>query len=171
MLTSYDNLSIKSTLLWQRRCQICVLKGKISLFSIRISPKSFRNQDVKVRKAFYCAIKSRLGTDHVDEWSGKRLCVALTFVIKNGSTEKDIDNMSKILLDALHKVFYENDRAVDHLDAVKIRTDDSEEFVLLRIMETDLNEHNDVNDKTFKHGWGGQQPINLSDYMGTKEKI
>ena len=111
------------------------------------------------------AIQTKLGSDHLKEWNGKRLCLSLTFIVNNGSTEKDIDNMSKILMDAFHDVFYKNDRYVDHLDSLKIRSDSNEEFILFRLMESDINEHRDVTTVEYSHGWAGQEVLDLDEYI------
>ena len=164
-MTNYNNLSEKANILWQRPCRVCSPKTPLSMFSIRSTPLSYRNQDVKIKEAFVNAIQTKLGSVHLKEWNKKRLCLSLTFIVNNGRTEKDIDNMSKLLMDAFHDVFYKNDRYVDHLDSLKIRSDSNEEFILFRLMESDINEHRDVTTVEYSHGWAGQEVLDLDDYI------
>jgi len=164
----YNNLSEKANILWQRSCHVCSAKTPILMFSIRVTPLSCRNQDSKIKKAFMKAIQTKLGGTHLGAWNGKRLCLSLTFIVNNGNTEKDIDNMSKILMDAFHDIFYNNDRNVDHLDSLKIRSNNNEEFILFRLMESDINEHLDVIKVEYSHGWAGQEVLDLDDYIENK---
>jgi Holliday junction resolvase RusA-like endonuclease len=168
---TYENLTAKERVLSQRRCPICSSPdNNIVEFTINASPASFRNQSSSLKKCFMKEIKERIGSEHIKRWENLRICLKLTFVVPNGRSEKDIDNMSKIIMDAFHDVIYKNDRTVDHLDALKLRHDSEEEYINFGITESKINDNDDAEVKEFKHGWAGQNRVNLKECIKEEEK-
>jgi hypothetical protein len=72
--------------------------------------------------------------------------------------------MAKAILDAIKNVLFGDDRRIDHLNIIRIKSPD-EEFVYLNIRETRLNEHDDVLFPQMLHSWAGAQPLNLEDFL------
>lgn len=160
----YANLSNKVNLIWQRHCQICEVQYPVELFSIRLTPISFRT-DKKTRKAYYIAIESRFSKKAPTLFKKTKLCLSVTFVINRKRSAIDVDNMTKIFLDSLHSFVFDNDSQVEHLDTVKFMSDDNDEFILFRVMQTNINTHIDVEDKKFSHDWAGAIQLKIDDFI------
>jgi len=94
-----------------------------------------------------------------------RLCVALTFVMADGKTKSDLENLSKNLLDALQGFAYRNDKQIDHLDLLRIHSHCAETFIAVRIAATDIDGAQDVIDAEFPLAWIGPPPVDLSKYL------
>jgi hypothetical protein len=63
--------------------------------------------------------------------------------------------MAKILMDALKGVIMEDDRYVDHLRLTRLANNGGEEYVYVRISNSNLNDHSDVAGNVLLHEWGG----------------
>jgi hypothetical protein len=72
--------------------------------------------------------------------------------------------MAKALLDAIKNVLFGDDRKIDHLNIIRIKSP-GEEFVYLNIRETRLNDHDDVLFPQMSHSWDGSEALNLEDFM------
>ena len=71
-------------------------------------------------------------------------CMSLTFVLNRAHRERDIDNMSKALIDATSRAMGFDDKHIHHLDAVKLMSPDVEEYVRIRLARSFVNVHDDV---------------------------
>ena len=93
-----------------------------------------------MREAFKRAITADLERKHFDfsEFAQQTAMRRLTFVVADGRRTADVDNLAKNLLDALQGFAYDNDRQVDHLDLVRLRSRSTEEFMTVRIACTDM---------------------------------
>jgi len=163
------SLSEKIMSLAQHHCPLCTIhEGGLPthVMSIRIPPISKQSAArVKGRRAaFERAIKHRFANkndpfpDHIS------ICLLIVFVVKATGAQKDLDNMAKALLDAIKNVLFGDDRRVDHLNIIRVKSP-GEEFVYLNIRETRLNDHDDVLFPQMLHSWGGSEALNLEDFM------
>lgn len=139
----------------------------VSKHTVRITPISRQASESKpgTFNAFQAAFVKRFSEHPVDIGKTGRLCIALTFVLSARKPDRDVDNMSKAILDAFSRAVGFNDRFVHHLDVVKLIFPCTEEYVFIRIAPSALNEHGDVVAPGFHHSWAGMQPIELADYM------
>jgi Holliday junction resolvase RusA-like endonuclease len=166
-----SNITIKMQHLMQRKCQQCVIYEKVPFifFFLRISPSSHQSNTTEMRRAFRLAIQEdleRKGFDFSDFYNS-RLCVALTFVMANGKTKNDVDNLAKNLLDALQGFAYRNDQQIDHLDLLRVNSGTEETFVAIRMAVTDIGEMVDVINPEFPLAWIGSGPVDLARFLPT----
>lgn len=163
------SLSSKITSLAQHHCPICTIHEgglPIHVISIRIPPIS-KQAAARVkgrRAAFESAIKHRFAGKSAPFPEHISICLLIVFVVKATGAQKDLDNMAKALLDAIKNVLFGDDRRIDHLNILRIKSP-GEEFVYLNIRETRLNEHTDVLIPQMLHSWAGAEELNLEDFM------
>lgn len=163
------SLSSKAFLLAQHHCPICTTHEDsfpARVFSIRIPPVSKQAAAKKKgrREAFERAIKHRFADNSTPFPEHISICLLIVFVVKATGAQKDLDNMAKALLDAVKNVLFGDDRKIDHLNILRIKSP-GEEFVCLNIRETRLNDHDDVLSPQMLHSWAGTKPLNLDDFM------
>jgi Holliday junction resolvase RusA-like endonuclease len=133
---------------------------------IRISAISGQSSKARIKKAFKNAIKYRLQRhESIPFKLNQKLCVHIVFVMGKNSRNKDVDNMTKPLLDALQGILFENDRDIDHLSVLKIRIDDDEDYTILNIAPTFVNNHDDVVIPSLHHGWAGAEFLDLQTFI------
>lgn len=135
-------------------CPICRTEnGSPRFIPLKINPESKQAlARIKgLRAAYEKAIKSAFAEKEMSFLRCEKLCVLVVFILGNGNKEKDLDNMSKAMMDALQKSLFANDADIDHLNLFKIRHENPDSFVYINIRRTDLNEHYDVLIKKFDH--------------------
>jgi len=163
------SLSSKITSLAQHHCPICTIHEgglPIHVMSIRIPPIS-KQAAARIkgrRAAFERAIKHRFAEKTAPFPEHISICLMIVFVVKATGAQKDLDNMAKALLDAIKNVLFGDDRRIDHLNILRIKSP-GEEFVYLNIRETRLNDHTDVLFPKMLHSWAGAEALNLEDFM------
>lgn len=163
------SLTAKISSLAQFHCPICATKDglfPVHTIPIRITPVSKQaiSQVPKKRAAFERAIRHRF-KDHKNPFPPDRaICLLIVFVVKAKGAQKDLDNMAKAIVDALKNVLFGDDRRIDHLNIIRIKSPD-EEFVYLNIRQTELNEHNDVLVPRMLHSWAGAEVLSLEDFI------
>jgi Holliday junction resolvase RusA-like endonuclease len=163
------SLSSKVFSLAQFHCPICATKAglfPVHVIPIRIPPVSKQaiGQKPKRRAAFERAIRHRFRdteTPFEPNWS---ICLLIVFVVKGKGVQKDLDNMAKAIIDATKNVLFGDDRQIDHLNIIRIKSPD-EEFVYLNIRQTTLNQHEDVLCPQMLHSWAGAEALNIDDFM------
>jgi Holliday junction resolvase RusA-like endonuclease len=164
-----SNTAIKVQHLMQRKCQQCVIYEEVPfiLFFIRIPPTSHQSNDTEIKKAFRLAMREELERKAFDfsDFYDARLCVAVTFVMANGKTKNDVDNLAKNLLDALQGFAYRNDQQIDHLDLMRVNSGTTETFIAVRIATTNIGGLSDVINPEFPFSWIGPGPVDLSKYL------
>ena len=72
--------------------------------------------------------------------------------------------MAKAILDATKTILFEDDMEIDHLNLIKIQQG-TEDYIVINIRKSKLNQHRDVIFKTLAHGWAGQKLLDLKDFM------
>jgi Holliday junction resolvase RusA-like endonuclease len=164
-----QSLSSKVNLLSQYHCPICKAENQfpIEIIPIRISAisKQAMAKKPKYRIAFEKAISSKFKKRTIDFKKGEKLCILVVFILGKQNRNKDLDNMSKAIMDALEGKLFENDMDIEHLNLLKIRHDGDEDYVTINIRRTDLNKHRDVLFKKMAHGWAGAEFLNLEEFL------
>lgn len=169
----YGTLTEKATTLSQRSCQVCsgLLPNEQQLpryfLSIRIEPESRQALDSVNWFAFQSAIRSRFTANNYDLSTSRHLCIALTFVLSNARPDRDVDNMAKALLDAFSRALGFDDKNVHHLDLLKLIDDFQEEYVLVRVAPSHLQNRSNVVLPITNHGWAGQPALRLADFVSS----
>jgi hypothetical protein len=71
----------------------------------------------------------------------RQVCVGLLFCLSRDSQNSDVDNMAKSFLDAIQGPtgLITNDMEVVHLEVIKVRGDDSQGMIGLRIINASTN--------------------------------
>jgi Holliday junction resolvase RusA-like endonuclease len=146
------DLSSKINFLRQRNCQICNPKNAqqpafpIFHFVLRIRGRSRQSITSGEFRAYQLAIRQHLNKHQNSFKEFPNYCLSLTFILKKSLRDKDIDNMSKTMMDAVSRALGFNDVKVSHLDAIKLRLHEAEECVYLRLGPSylDSNTHDDV---------------------------
>ena len=94
-----------------------------------------------------------------------QLCVAITFLLSDSGRDKDLDNMVKALQDGVARAIGFDDRHIHHLDVIKVIHPASEEFVIIRIAPSALNEHDNVSLLVENLSWAGAEPLRIEDFL------
>ena len=152
-----------------RPCRQCDMYDPTDFmaFFLKIPPQSHQASDTAKRRAFKMAITVDLRRKNFDfsDFASTRLCVAITFVVANGRPGGDVDNLAKNLLDGLQDFVYENDRQIDHLDLLRLRSYSTEEFMRIRLACTNINDVRDVINPTFNINWVSGTMTDPSVYL------
>jgi Holliday junction resolvase RusA-like endonuclease len=152
-----SNISWKANHLMTRPCRQCDMYSQVPFmaFVLKIPPQSRQASDTAMRHAFDEAIAADLRSKDFDfsDFVTEYLCVAITFVVANGRRRSDVDNLAKNLLDGLQDFAYKNDRQIDHLDLLRLRSRSTEEFISVRLACTGIDDVCDVISPTFPVEW------------------
>ena len=160
-----DCISSKINFLGQQYCNQCKLDFPISTIPIRITPKSHQASKPKIKQAFKQAIKSRLVNSH--NYLDARVCISILVICGKKSQSGDLDNIAKLLLDSMKGVIFNDDEQIDHLNIMRINDNSNEDYIIIHVGKSHLNEHQDVLYAGTNHSWAGQEPINLENYLKT----
>lgn len=163
------SLDAKISSLAQFNCPICrTEEGLFPIYNIpiRITPVSKQaiSQTPKKRAAFERAIRHRFMEHKTPFPPDSAICLLIVFVVKAKGVQKDLDNMAKAIVDAIKNVLFGDDRQIDHLNILRIKSPD-EEFVYLNIRQTQINNHRDVLVPRMLHSWSGAPALNLEDFI------
>jgi Holliday junction resolvase RusA-like endonuclease len=161
----YQSLASKVSSLSQAHCPFCTQDYPISVINIRIRPQSYQALDSELKNAFKKAVRSKLAAKTSSEFRSSRICIHVIFVCSKGRPEKDVDNMSKILLDSIKDVLMGDDSEIDHLSVMKIRNPDDEEFTTINIRKSRLNDEECQLSPFLHHSWGGAVMLELNDFL------
>jgi Holliday junction resolvase RusA-like endonuclease len=138
-------------------CLLCNPTDSVPVanFSIRIKPTSSQTRKTINKTAFKSAIKSRCyNFGLLEAFSSKSLCVNIIFVVNPKMTPADVDNLAKLLLDSFNECIYEDDKIIDHLNLLRIAYGGVEEYIEVRISDSNVNTHTDVLYHGLNHVWG-----------------
>jgi Holliday junction resolvase RusA-like endonuclease len=163
------SLSAKVFALSQFHCPICETKDgpfPVRIIPIRVTPvsKQAMRKTPKKRAAFERAIRHHFANERNPFSPDTSICLLLVFVVREKGAQKDLDNMAKAIVDAVKNVLFGDDRRIDHLNILRIKSPD-EEFVYLNIRETQINNHSDVLVPRMLHSWAGLEALNLEDFL------
>jgi Holliday junction resolvase RusA-like endonuclease len=166
----FGTYSEKVGIIAQRHCQICIGGHPIddlfpsSLIPIRITPISRQATKSLDWRAFQAAVRTRFTEAKHGLAADQPICLSLTFVLSEKNQDRDLDNLTKAMQDAIARALVINDRHIHHLDVVKLIYPETEEYVYINIAPSFLNTHKNVVVPIFHHTWAGQQVLELSDY-------
>jgi Holliday junction resolvase RusA-like endonuclease len=168
----FGTFSDKTIRLAQRHCTICDGGHPIDeqfpqlVLPIRITPLSRQAASTVDWTAIQTAVKSRVDTGRHGLTKNQPICLSLTFVLSSANRDRDLDNLTKAMQDAIARALEINDRFVHHLDVAKLVYADAEEYVYVRTSPSFLNTHRNVIAKTFNQSWAGQSRLELADFVG-----
>ncbi|WP_265429026.1 RusA family crossover junction endodeoxyribonuclease [Chryseobacterium sp. YIM B08800] len=147
------NETQKVSFLLQSHCKICDDKLPISNFPVRITPLTRQT-----KTAFKNEFKKQFLNSPYGKQTGlslnDKLCIKLVFVLNN-IRDKDLDNMAKLTLDALKELIKIDDKNIDHLELIKIKTKFLESYIHIRISKSDINTSKNIILKGEHLSWGG----------------
>lgn len=156
--TFFKNEIDKVSYLTQFHCKICCLDG-LTIFPIRINPQT-RQTKTELKNKFQEHIKnSPYGRNFTFE-STDRICVKIVFVMRDGK-DKDLDNMAKTTLDGIKELIKIDDKNIDHLDLIKIRTKYIEDHIHLSIGKSDIYDPKNILLKGANLGWAGLERMEV----------
>jgi Holliday junction resolvase RusA-like endonuclease len=168
--TAHITLSDKAGWLSQQRCHVCHSGFPISIIPLRIQPESWQALDSIDKAAFKAAIADRFSrSPHVQPQLG-RVCLTFLFVCSANRRIRDLDNMAKLLMDSIKGIVMGDDRAVDHLNLMRMSHEGDEEYVTFRIAPSNLNDHSDVVYPELRHSWAGEEPLRIEDFRKSPHK-
>lgn len=165
----FDTWSGKASVLAQRSCRLCnsaIASGfGPSFIAMRIVPITRQTKKKNLFKAYQAAVKHRLSTNTVRIANCDAICLTITYILRSNGRDKDLDNMTKALQDAVARAFGFDDKRVHHIDVLKIIFASDEEYILMKIGTSNVNKHTDVVIPRSAHSWAGQELLNPEDFM------
>ena len=143
----------------QLHCRICGNQAPISNFPIRITPTT---------RQFKTLIKNKFNENFAKSPFGKslgiskddRLCIKIVFIL-NKKRDKDLDNMAKLTLDSLKELIQIDDKNIDHLELVKLKSNYLESFISFRIAKSEINTKDDMILTGTNLEWAGLNKLDL----------
>jgi hypothetical protein len=157
-------LSDKTSFLAQQFCHICDPDSSISVIPFRIQPESWQALSTVDRRAFKAAIAHRLTGSPSAEYRFERVCLSFVFVCSARRHVRDLDNIAKLVMDSIKGIIMGDDRAVDHLNLVRVTHEGEEEFIFVKISESNINDHSNVVHAEMMHSWAGAEPLKIEDF-------
>ena len=161
------DIADKVNILSQYHCPICRDSGfPILIIPIRISPQSKQAMAAvpKKRAAFELAVSEYIHRSKDKFAINDRFCLHIVFVLGCNSRDKDLDNMSKALLDALKGSLFGDDLNIDHLSLLKIRHGYEDDYIMVNIRRSNINSTDDLL-APYSHVVWGRDKIDLDDYL------
>ncbi|MFC0116360.1 RusA family crossover junction endodeoxyribonuclease [Pseudoalteromonas xiamenensis] len=162
--SAHITLSDKANWLSQPRCSICKPDFPIINLPIRIQPESWQAIDSIDKNAFKNAIASRLATNIVSVPKSSRVCLSFLFVCSEQRRIRDLDNMAKLFMDSIKGIIMGDDKDVDHLNLMRMTHTEKEEYVMIKISASNLNNHSDTVLEILNHSWAGQDELHIEDF-------
>lgn len=155
----------KFNLLSQFNCPICGnYKTEESIIQLFFQIELVSLNNTKKTQAFKKAIKENFKNKQFNISKDKTYCVVIIYGLGTNNEEKDLDNMTKPLLDAFTDILYQDDVAINHLNTMKIKLPTKEDCISFKVRESKLNEHIDVLFNIWNHKWL-TEPIKLNNYV------
>jgi Holliday junction resolvase RusA-like endonuclease len=169
-LPLYEDTAAKMSWLHQRPCLVCPLGDEIPLHTFPVGVPPWSHQCApEVGRALRRAIDaSPTYREHFrNRVAHGPVCMRIVFVLGEGATMKDCDNMAKGLLDAFQGLLYVDDKQVEHLDLIKVhRSPGSPGYILIRRASTTINDHADV--LVPRHGrlaWMSDEELSIGRFL------
>jgi Holliday junction resolvase RusA-like endonuclease len=165
----YPDVAAKFEFLMQRPCALCLPYQRVNFirFILHTPPVSRQVDRSAAYKSAIQAYLDRAKHDFADFFTA-RLCVAVTFAFGATARSSDMDNLAKVLLDALQGYAYKNDEQIDHLDLVRTITGNADSFMGVRLAVTRISDNSDTVRPEFDVQWiptAGIGPIDLTPYL------
>tara|TARA_R110002167_G_scaffold365855_2_gene591647 strand:+ start:1479 stop:2105 length:627 start_codon:yes stop_codon:yes gene_type:complete len=146
---NYASIDHKLDKLSQHHCNLCKTSPfPIKRIPLNLPPISKQASDSDSRKHFERSIKTHLEllNQEISYPKDEKICLLVIFLLGNKDRDKDLDNMSKALLDALNNCLFHDDSAVIHLNLIKLRDDKNTKNgeIMINIRRSGLHQNNDV---------------------------
>jgi len=154
----FQNESDKISYFSQFHCKICSLDG-LTIFPIRVNPQT-RQVKTVLKNKFQELLQNSPYGQKLRFKPSDRICLKIVFVIKDGR-DKDLDNMAKTTLDGLKKLIKVDDKNIDHLELIKIKTKYIEDYIHISICKSDINSDENIILKGANIGWAGLERMEL----------
>lgn len=167
----HSSLSSKAWALAQRHCPVCsgLLPSEaqfpISIMPLRLAPKSRQVMGSVVWGSFQKAVKTWFDKRTINLGPTGHFCIAITFVLAVDRNDRDLDNMTKAVMDAFSRALEFNDRDIHHLDVLKLRGDAPEEYMIIRLAPSYLSDNSTVMLPLYDGKFGVGDALNLSDFI------
>jgi Holliday junction resolvase RusA-like endonuclease len=157
--SAHITLSDKVSWLAQQPCHVCNPDPPIRVIPLRIEPESGQSLTPKNKRAFKAAIVKRLsdGPHHGARYD--RVCLTLLFVCSASRNVRDVDNVAKLVMDSIKGIIMGDDRDVDHLNSMRFTHEGEEEYIYVRVSNSNINNHSDVVHTEMMHSWAGAEPL------------
>jgi Holliday junction resolvase RusA-like endonuclease len=163
----FDGLEDKYWRLLQAPCNVCGVRRGFpgQLFVLRIAPRSYQYEKPAIRAAFRDAVADAISQRDLTHLGTQDVCLRLAYALAAARTTIDIDNITKLMLDALKGQLFNDDRQVVHLDVLKLHTGPESELVGVYMWPTRVADHSlDTLRHTFEVVWDSE-PIMVEDYL------
>jgi hypothetical protein len=124
-LAVYPTWVDKARSLQDRKCDVCCIwagPGMPVSFDVPMEPFSAQCSSSDLR--FYKEeISSYVASNRLTAqgWRHQPVCITVVAIVSQMTRLKDADNLVKGFLDALQDVLFENDRAIQHLEVLRLR--------------------------------------------------
>jgi Holliday junction resolvase RusA-like endonuclease len=167
----FPGISEKISWLHQSPCATCYSYARSNQINLPISVPPWSHQSqAKYTVAFKAALANRAGNlPPLIASKDGRFCVRILFVLSASASLKDCDNMAKGFLDAMQGYLYLNDNQIDHLEIMRIISDSTSGYILIRCMETTAFLQNDLVDEASSHatilGTLNAETMDLTQYL------
>jgi Holliday junction resolvase RusA-like endonuclease len=162
-------LSEKVITIGQYNCPFCTDNNSFPILNIPIRISAVSKQviakDPVKLKAFEGAIRHYLKDRGGVYQRGEKLCLHIVYVLGKGNRNKDLDNMAKALLDAIKGTLFVDDLDIDHLNLMKVVSEETDDFIKINIRKSGFNQHQDVLFKIFRHEWAVGPFLSLEEFM------
>lgn len=136
----------------------------IAVLPIRIAPQSRQVLDKIDWAAFQQAVATWWKRKTLDLGLSKHVCIAVTYVLTTDRKDRDLDNMTKAIMDAFSRAVGFNDKDIHHLDVLKLIGEAPEEYMFIRTAPSHLQDRSTVMVPIFDANWAGQEKLKLEDY-------
>ncbi len=163
--SAHVTLSDKASWLAQQHCHLCYRDGPVHVIPLRIEPESYQALSSVNKAAFKTAVAERFAGKEYDYYKSHKVCIQVLFVCGSNRRVRDLDNMAKLLLDAVKEVVISDDRNVEHLSLTRLTHQEPEEYIYLRISGSFVNDHGDVAAPAMRHSWAGMPVLRIEDYI------
>ena len=132
---------------------------------MRIAPESRQSLDRLKWEAFQKAIGQWFNERHLDLGRISHLCIALTYVLSERRKDRDLDNMTKAIMDAFSRAVGFDDKDIHHLDVLKLRGPCPEELVFVRIAPSHIQDESTVMVPEYQGRFEVGDAISIDDFV------
>jgi Holliday junction resolvase RusA-like endonuclease len=159
----FTSMSQKVSTISQWNCEFCGDEFPVVVIPVRIKPRSYQSVTKLEKRAFKLALTRWFAEKQ--RFGAKPICIHITVAMSKTTRISDVDNIAKLLLDGIKGTVFDDDRQIEHLSIVRLRTYDDEDYVHLRIAPSTINSADDLFCSRTHHVWQVGDAIELSDYV------
>jgi Holliday junction resolvase RusA-like endonuclease len=141
-------------------CPVCGSFNQNRFFSIRIPLKSHQYITSELKAYYQREIQSHPFVKDGTSITSGGVCLRLICVL-NGSADKDVDNMAKLIIDGLKGYVFSDDKQVHHLQVIKYFSSSYEEHIQIAVAPSKVNDHSNILFEAINSDWVGNYRIDL----------